>query len=80
MALPAKIARPPRGNDPDDWKDWAEQVERVINLILAGSASTYTASNVTPDRTFDANATSLDELADVLGTLISDLRTTGQIE
>lgn len=35
---------------------------------------TYAASNVTTDRTFDANATSIDELADVLGTLIADLR------
>lgn len=73
-----KIARPPRGNDPDDWKDWAEEVERTINGLLA-SAATYTATNVTPDRSFDADATSTAELADVLGTLLSDLRTKGFI-
>ena len=38
---------------------------------------TYTATNVSTDRSYDANATSTDELADVLGTLIADLRTAG---
>lgn len=80
MALPAKIARPPRGNDPEDWKDWAEEVERVMNLILAGSGNTYTVTNLSTDRTYDADATSTAELADVLGTLITDLKSTGAIE
>ena len=31
-------------------------------------------TNVTTTRTFDANSTTLNELADVVGTLISDLR------
>lgn len=30
-------------------------------------------TNVTPDRSYDANATSTAELADVLGTLIADM-------
>lgn len=34
----------------------------------------YTPTNVTTDRSYDANATSVDELADVLGTLIADLQ------
>ena len=34
-------------------------------------------TNVTTDRVYDANATTIDELADVLGTLISTLRTYG---
>lgn len=37
----------------------------------------YTASNASVDRTYDANATTVDELADVLGTLIADLKTAG---
>jgi hypothetical protein len=40
----------------------------------------YTTSNVTTDRTFDANATTTDELADVLGTLIADLIAVGLIQ
>jgi hypothetical protein len=36
------------------------------------SANAYTVSNVTTDRTYNANSYTTDELADVLGTLISD--------
>lgn len=45
---------------------------------VAQSAA-YTISNVTPDRSYDANATSLDEIADTLGTLIADLQLLGLI-
>lgn len=41
------------------------------------NGSTYTTTNVTTDRTYDANATTTDELADVLGTLIADLKGSG---
>lgn len=34
---------------------------------------TYTVTNALTDRAFDANATSIEELADVVGTLIADL-------
>jgi hypothetical protein len=37
----------------------------------------WSVSNVTTDKTFDANSTSIDEVADVLGTLIDYLKTTG---
>lgn len=39
----------------------------------------YTPSNVTTVRSYDADVTSLDEVADVLGTLIADLQATGLI-
>lgn len=42
-------------------------------------SATYTASNVSADRSYDANSTTVDELADVLGTLIADLKLTGII-
>lgn len=35
--------------------------------------SRYAPSNVTTDRTFDANSTTVDELADIVGTMIADL-------
>jgi hypothetical protein len=46
-----------------------------------GAAQTgyTTPANLTTDRTFDANATTIDELADVLGTLIEDLKIKGII-
>lgn len=43
---------------------------------LLGSTA-YTPTNVTTDRSYDANATTTDELADVLGTLIADLQNKG---
>lgn len=79
MSLPLKLARPPRGNDPEDWKDWAEEVERVMNMLLTRAGTAYTPTNVTADRSYNANATTTDELADVLGTLIADLQTKGFI-
>jgi len=42
-------------------------------------SSAYTPTNVTPDRAYDADATTLDEVSDVLGTLIADLQLTGLI-
>lgn len=40
----------------------------------------YTPTNVTPDRSFDADATTLDEIADVLGTLIADIQSLGGVQ
>lgn len=45
--------------------------------VLALAASWPMPVNLTTDRTFDADSTSVAELADVLGTLIEDLKTTG---
>jgi hypothetical protein len=44
-----------------------------LQYALSGTQA-YTVTNVTTDRAYDANATTLDELADVVGTLIADLR------
>lgn len=42
-------------------------------------SAAYTVTNDSTDRTYDANATTLDEIADVLGTLIADLQAKGLI-
>jgi hypothetical protein len=42
--------------------------------------SAYTLTNVTPDRGYDADATTTDELADVLGTVIADLKLQGLLQ
>lgn len=44
------------------------------------SPDAYAVSNLTTDRTFDADDTSLDELADVLGSLITSLQGAGIIQ
>ena len=42
--------------------------------MQANTSPTYTVTNLTTDRSYDANATTTAELADVLGTLIADIR------
>ena len=44
------------------------------DLILTDVQTGYTTSNVTTDRVLDADSTTLDEVADVLCTLIEDLK------
>lgn len=49
-------------------------------LSTAASVGTYTESNVTVDRAYNADSTTTEELADVLGTLIADLRAQGLVK
>tara|TARA_R100000656_G_scaffold117522_3_gene90940 strand:- start:6367 stop:6621 length:255 start_codon:yes stop_codon:yes gene_type:complete len=63
---------------------WANQLINQLemnlsNTNLAASSATYTMTNVTADRVLDADSTTLAEVADVLGTLINDLRDRGVI-
>lgn len=51
--------------------------ERNLDNISGWSGN---QSNVTTDRTYDANSTTTDELADVLGTLIADLIDKGVLQ
>ena len=51
----------------------------LSNTNLAASSDNYNVSNVTLDRTMDADSTTLAEVADVLGTLITDLKNRGVI-
>jgi hypothetical protein len=50
----------------------------VIKLYKTATGYT-TFSNLSTDRTCDANSTTVEELADILGTLIEDLKNTGLI-
>lgn len=50
-----------------------------IGKFVPTPVATYVETNVLTDRAYDADATTLGELADVLGTLIGDLRTAGLI-
>ena len=50
-----------------------------FNHAVAAQPAAYTPSNVSADRSYDANSTTIDELADVLGTLIADLQTMGLV-
>jgi hypothetical protein len=67
----------------DEWTTTAGSFVQINGVtkthVLVSSPATYTPSNVTPDRAYDANATTLEELADIVGTLIADLKLTGII-
>ena len=70
---------------PEDWdKSWAQRtistIELQLNEINASASSTpYQTTNVTKDYVLDADSTTLAEVADVLGTLIEDLKAKGVI-
>lgn len=51
-----------------------------FGVAPAARASAYTATNVAEDRAYDADSTSVEELADVLGTLIADLKLYGLLQ
>lgn len=70
----------PEGNNGKTLQVEKNQAKWVTASSSGGSGFSlpdYTLSNITTDRAFDADNTSLDELADVLGTLINDLSTGG---
>lgn len=54
-------------------KQLERRIARLEAIQVAGNGNTYTITNDVTDRTFDANATSIAELADVTATLIRDL-------
>jgi hypothetical protein len=61
------------------FQDGDGTVAFLSDITVSAVAQTYTPTNVTTDRAFDANSTTLDEIADVVGTLITDLKTSGII-
>ena len=57
----------------------ADQVG-FFGVTPVARAAAYTPTNVTTDRSYDADASSVAELADVLGTLIADLQAYGLLQ
>jgi len=55
----------------------ASGVVSIAGTLEIGTPPTYTETNVTTDRAFNANFIAIPELADVVGTLIQDLRAMG---
>ena len=85
MAVGSRIAalgpllHPPPVYDPIWMSQLLDRLEQ-IHLLLAQPAQTgYAMTNVTVTRALDANSTSTAELADVLGTLIDDLKAAGRL-
>lgn len=70
---------------PSNWDQaWASRLVNTLELQISSiqssaSSDPYQMSNVTIDRELDADSTTLAEVADVLGTLITDLKEKGVI-
>lgn len=55
------------------------ETERRLNALETPAHEGYNPSNVTETRAFDADATSVAELGDVVGTLVNDLKEAGRL-
>lgn len=55
------------------------ELGQIIKLYTTNAGAAYSISNGSVDRTYDASSTSANELADILYTLIQDLKLTGII-
>ena len=69
---------------PNEWDNkWAsrtiDDIEKILDSIERPINSGYQMSNVTVTRTLNANSTTTAELADVLATLIDDLKARGML-
>ena len=76
-----------KGNGGADWTpasgDYLHAVHDGTNWLCTVSTlttQTYTASNVSTDRSYDADTVAVAELADVVGTMIADLRAKGLVK
>jgi hypothetical protein len=57
--------------------DGTDTLWSVHGATPVAQSAAYTPTNVSTDRAFDANSTTLAELADVVGTMIADIQATG---
>ena len=79
---PVAIGQPPRGGSFESWQRW---VESALAKIAAATqdispekiADGFTVENLTPTRAIDCDTAADADIADVLGTLIADLKTRG---
>ena len=86
-----QVGRPPDPREPQfrnnipafllDQSKWlanlAMEMMRHSDIQDRAAEQPYTPSNVTVTRTYDADATTVAEVGDVLGTLIADLKEKG---
>ena len=75
-----RIGAAPLKYDPTYFSDLSRAIQTLARNIPEAPAQTgYLMSNVTTDRVLDADSTTLAEVADVLATLIEDLKLVGYI-
>jgi hypothetical protein len=68
----------------DDLGRWGADMVRELELLVAEleqpASIGWTTSNVTPTRTLNVSTATLADVANVLATLIEDLKTRGDLE
>jgi len=75
-----RLPQPPAQYDKAHMNRLVNTLElRLSEINSAASTDPYLMTNVTTDRAMDADSTTLAEVADVLGTLITDLKAKGVI-
>lgn len=59
----------------------ADDLNRIVPIVdkLVSNSDQYATSNVTVSRTINADTATAAQIADVLGTLIADLKSSGAI-
>lgn len=72
----------PLGTAPEEYdRVWMQQMlvrlEQILILLGQPAETGYIMTNVTTDRVLDADSTTTAELADVVGTLVDDLKAKG---
>lgn len=91
---PLRFGRPPDVRDPryagsphrflEDLSRWindvARKLENYSDVKDRPVNDAYTVTNLTTRRTLDADTVTLAELADVVGTFLTDMDTKGQIQ
>ena len=68
---------PPDEYDPVYMRELVNQIEEIHRLLTRNIGSGWQVSNVTADKAFDADSTTTAELADVLGTLVTQMKDRG---
>ena len=71
------LGRPPREYDQVWMTRLIDRLEQIHLLLSQPAEEGYAMTNVTVTRVLDADSTSTAELADVIGTMIDDLKVAG---
>jgi hypothetical protein len=80
---PQPLPRFPRGGHAGSLEGWANALvaalEKRLSALELPAKTGYQISNLTPQRTLDAAAGTLADVRAVLGTLITDNKTSGDL-
>lgn len=74
-----RLTRPGAVYNQREMEQLINQIEKTLIILSVIIQEGYSTSNVTTTRIFDADATTLAELADVVGTLIEDMKAKGYL-